>query len=114
MAQAENTRRWIVRTALVTSSTIATLIGAQMLITVDQTANAAQTQSAVVQTIANTTITHAAPSIVVLKQSGSVASVAEVPTTTPAQIAQQSQTQFQSQQPSIIQFPVRSRSRSTR
>ena len=50
MAQAENTRRWIVRTALVTSSTIATLVGAQMLITVDQTANAAQPQTAVVQT----------------------------------------------------------------
>ncbi len=113
MAQAENTRRWIVRTALVTSSTIATLVGAQMLITVDQTANAAQPQTAVVQTSANTTITHAAPNIVVVRQSGG-SSVAEVPTPAPAQITQLPQQQFQFQQPSIIQFPARSFSRSTR
>ena len=111
MAQADTTRRWFVRTALVTSSTIATLVGAQMLITVDQTANAAQPQSAVVQTSANLAITHAAPNIVVLKQSGSAASVAQVPTPQPTQITQQ---QFQFQQPSIIQFPARSFSRSTR
>lgn len=99
MANTERTRKLLVRTALVTSTTIATLLGAQNLAMLDArqlelTTTPATTNAVVVTTeplATPVTVLHAAPaleiqqvapSITILRQSGQVAPVNPVMTTT--------------------------------
>lgn len=111
MANGDRARRWLVRTALVTSSTVATLIGAQTLVAIDQPASEEQiqpaSQTALPEAAPSSVIIHAAPSIVIMRQSGNVPNVAQAPSVTPTQI-------MPPPQPRIIQQPVRPVSRSTR
>lgn len=90
MANTDRARKLLVRTALVTSTTIATLVGAQNLAMLDasqfsaaQTAvtenvaalppQATSSPVAVIRAAPEFTILQAAPSIIILRQSGKVA-----------------------------------------
>jgi len=78
MANMDRSKKLLVRTALVTGSTVATLIGAQSLALLDQRSFAVEAQTAAVPTVeavqlqqatATTEIIHEAPSIVILRGS---------------------------------------------
>src|SRR5664279_251297 len=74
MPNMSKSKQLLVRTALVTGSTVATLIGAQTLAMIDQhkavttvqPSDTAQTVETSLKTTTTTTIIHAAPSIVIL------------------------------------------------
>lgn len=133
MANTDRARKLLVRTALATSATIATLVGAQNLAMLDAS-QLNMTETAVAQnagevspvgtatpvTINHTapalTILHVAPGIVILRQSGQAA------TAKPVTVAANATGSFQPPvpaqvtvpQPVIVQQPIRQRSRSSR
>ncbi len=126
MSNSDRTRKLLVRTFLVTGSTVATIIGAQGLVTLDQqmfTAAAADTGADAVfadsseQGITNAapeiTINRAAPSIVILPQGQQAPQVvASAPT---IQLQQSvAQPQISAPQPIILRRTIPMRSRSTR
>lgn len=124
MANTDRARKLLVRTALVTSTTIATLIGAQNLAMLDasqlqatqtpltedvvaRSLNENNTPVPVIRAAPEVTILQAAPSIIILRQSG------EVATTLPA-IQPPNPAQISAPDPVIVQQPVTQQSRSTR
>ena len=124
MAPMDSAKRMLVRTSLVAGSTVATLIGAQTLITVDQhdaalkaataQVEALSTNANVSQTIVQPTVTtavvvhtaptiqiaHVAPSIIVVRQPGQVAANQSV------QAVAQQPTAVQIQSQAVIKPPV--------
>lgn len=133
MANTDRARKLLVRTALVTSTTIATIVGAQNLAMLDAnlllatetpgTENAialspstAVTPAEVVRAAPELTILQAAPSIIILRQSGEVSAALPVTGSTntnhtiqppiPAQIAAPA--------PVIVQQPAPQQSQSSR
>lgn len=133
MANTDRARKLLVRTSLVTSTTITTLIGAQNLAMLDvsqfKRAETPVTESTValspgetvtsavmIQATPTTTILQAAPSIIILRQSGEQSNVL------PASSSVNNTTTFQPPIPSqitvpnpvIIQQPVPQRSQSSR
>ncbi|MCL4876776.1 MAG: hypothetical protein KJ064_08965 [Anaerolineae bacterium] len=122
MANPDRTRKLLVRTALVTSTTIATIVGAQNLAMLDAnqflatetpvtenvialSPSATVTAAAVIRAAPEITVLQAAPSIIILRQSGQVSTTTIQPPT-PAQIA--------APDPVIVQQPVPQRSQSSR
>ncbi|MCA9904301.1 MAG: hypothetical protein KC547_10610 [Anaerolineae bacterium] len=129
MANADRTRKLLVRTFLVTGSTVATIIGAQTLVALDERtfANTADVNAdtalvdSSAQTITNAapeiTINRAAPSIVILRQGQQTPQVvASAPTVQLQQQPQISapQPQLNTQQQLTLQQLLSMRSRSTR
>ncbi|MBZ0301028.1 MAG: hypothetical protein K8J31_14870 [Anaerolineae bacterium] len=138
MANSDRARKLLVRTALVTSSTIATLVGAQNLAMLDNTQFAQNpttpdtvlelssedlaSDTAINNVAPELAIVRAAPSITIIRQSGQerTASLIQPPdpvaVATPQPVIVQPQPQVSAPQPVIIQSsqPARSRSRSTR
>ncbi len=124
MANSDRARKLLVRTALVTSTTIATLVGAQNLAMLDasqflatqapvtenvvaSSPNATNTPAAVIRAAPDLTILKAAPSVIILRQSGEAATTLPViQPPVPAQIA--------APDPVIVQRPATQRSRSSR
>ena len=132
MANTDRARKLLVRTALVTSTTIATLIGAQNFAMLDArdfqmdltpssepndvvvvTPAVTRTPVQVERAAPNITILHAAPSITILRQSGQittaqgvVANVTGIQPPVPAQIT--------APDPVVVQQPVPQRSRASR
>ncbi len=133
MANTDRARKLLVRTALATSTTIATLVGAQNLAMLDAnqflatetpanldgigvSPNATPTPVEIVQTAPEITVLHTAPSIIILRQSGEVSAALPVAGSSntnntiqppiPAQIA--------APDPVIVQQPVPQNSRSSR
>lgn len=123
MANTDRARKLLVRTALVTSTTIATLIGAQNLAMLDArafqgiemadtntdqeiivvTPDAIRTPLPVERAAPNMTILHAAPSITILRQSGQI-STSQTASTSPLSIQPPSPSSIQPP-PSSIQPP---------
>lgn len=101
MANTDRTRKLLVRTFLVTGSTVATIIGAQTLVALDERtfANAADVSAdaallgnstqAITNAAPGTTINRAAPSIVILRQGQQTPQV--VPNAPTVQLQQQPQ-----------------------
>ncbi|HEX2905790.1 MAG TPA: hypothetical protein VHO69_02940 [Phototrophicaceae bacterium] len=135
MANTDRARKLLVRTALVTSTTMATMIGAQNLAMLDAKqfqptvtpvvenvaalAPAATPTAviAVMQAMPEITIVRAAPSIIVLRQSGQVQALPPVVTsgTNPANgIQPPVPAQLAAPDPIIVQQPVPQVSQSTR
>lgn len=134
MANTDRARKLLVRTALVTTSTIATLIGAQNLALMDARAlmpaetvtdnnvvgampDAVQAPVPVTHSAPEITIMQAAPSITILRQAGQVSMAApavSAPTTT--SIQPPAPAQISAPAPVIVQQaqPVPQRSRSSR
>lgn len=133
MANTDRARKLLVRTALVTSTTIATIVGAQNLAMLDAnqflatatpstadgiafSPNTMPTPVEIVQTAPEITILQAAPGIIILRQSGEVSAAASVTgspnSSTPIQppIA----AQIAAPDPVIVQQPVPQRSQSSR
>ncbi len=133
MANTDRARKLLVRTALVTSTTIATIVGAQNLAMLDASQflatetpvtenvtalspNTTATPVEVVRAAPELTILQEAPSIIILRQSGEVSATRPVTGSTnnttpiqppiPAQIA--------APDPVIVQQPVPQQSRSSR
>jgi hypothetical protein len=124
MTNTDRTRKLLVRTALVTSTTIATIVGSQNLAILDANRFLATETPAAGTVIAPTpvevvlsapelTISQAAPSIIILRQSGTVRPVTgstnsntAIQPPVPAQIA--------APDPVIIQQPIPQQSRSSR
>lgn len=109
MANPDRTRKLLVRTALVTSTTIATIVGAQNLAMLDANQFLATetpvTENVIAPSPPEITVLQAAPSIIILRQSGQVSTTTIQPPT-PAQIA--------APDPVIVQQPVPQRSQSSR
>ena len=95
MANTDRARKLLVRTALVTSTTIATIVGAQNLAMLDASQflttetpvtdnvvalspSETNTPVAVIRTAPELTILQAAPSIIILRQSGEVSTALPV------------------------------------
>ncbi|MEQ8677224.1 MAG: hypothetical protein RLP44_09460 [Aggregatilineales bacterium] len=131
MANTDRTRKLLVRTALATSTTIATLVGAQnfaMLDTRDfqltdnellETVGINTTSDSTNMTIAHSapqiTIMHVAPSITVLRQSGqTTATTTQAVAMNPVNIQPPVPSQITVPQPVVVQQPRAQRSRSTR
>lgn len=128
MANADRTRKLLVRTFLVTGSTVATIIGAQTLVALDERtfANTADVNAdtalvdSSAQTITNAapeiTINRAAPSIVILRQGQQTPQVVASAPTVQLQQPQISapQPQLNTQQQLTLQQLLSMRSRSTR
>ncbi len=133
MANTDRARKLLVRTSLVTSTTIATIIGAQNLAMLDATQfkltetpmsesnvalspNETVTQAVVIQATPTTTILQAAPSIIILRQSGEQSPI--LPTTSSVNNSTTIQPPVPSQitvpDPVIIQQPAPQRSQSSR
>jgi len=128
MANTDRARKLLVRTALVTSTTIATIVGAQNLAMLDasqflatetpvaETPNVTDASVEIVRATPEITILQAAPSIIILRQSGEVSTALSMTSSTntnniiqppiPAQIA--------APDPVIIQQPVPQQSQSSR
>ncbi len=133
MANTDRARKLLVRTALVTSTTIATIVGAQNLAMLDAnqflmtetpmaenaialSPSALATSVEVIRAAPEITILQAAPSIIILRQSGEVSAALPVTGSTntnntiqppiPAQIA--------APDPVIVQQPVPQQSQSSR
>ena len=131
MANTDRTRKLLVRTALATSTTIATLVGAQnfaMLDTRDfqltdnellETVGINTTSDSTNMTIAHSapqiTIMHVAPSITVLRQSGqTTATTTQAVAMNPVNIQPPVPSQITVPQPVVVQQPRAQRSRTTR
>ena len=127
MANTDRTRKLLVRTALATSTTIATVVGAQNFAMLDtqqglfnNTPSAAQAPLPITHAAPNLTIMHVAPSITVLRQSGVVNTAASLPTPLPSSVPTQNlqapttSQQFSAPQPRIIRQPFVFRSFSSR
>jgi len=85
-AKMTSTKRFVVRTALVTSTTLATILGAQALASTDgagliQPTAGAPTEVAVAATSGSAQVVSAAPDIVILRRAGDQPASAQ--TTTP-------------------------------
>ena len=119
MANTDYARKLLVRTALVTSTTIATLVGAQNFAMLDARTfqltgtpltdhNSTQTSVSITQSAPQITIFHAAPGITVLRQSGQVnTTVAVQPVRTNTNTIQPPiPAQISAPQPIIIQQPA--------
>ena len=121
MANVDRTRKLLVRTALVTSSTIATLIGAQNLALLDTdqikqilaptieptaalslTSNLTSQAGATAQVSPTIEIVHAAPSITILRQAGQTGSIQPASTNQTA-IQPPNPVQLAAPQPVIVQ-----------
>jgi len=132
MANTDRARKLLVRTALVTSTTIATLVGAQNFAMLDArdfqidtspssepnevvvvTPAATRTPVAVQQAAPGITILQAAPSITILRQSGQVSTVQPV-TASVTSIQPPAPSQITAPNPVIIQQPAPQRSQSSR
>lgn len=131
MANSDRTRKLLVRTGLVTSTTIATLFGAQTLAMLDgsqfqdaQTAVSDHTIAAMPDSVSvpvarsapEITILHTAPSITVLRQPGTIEPPLNNQTTTTSTATS---TTIQPPAPSVsepvvVQQPSRQRSRASR
>lgn len=133
MANTDRARKLLVRTALVTSTTIATIVGAQNLAMLDAnqflatetpmaenaialSPNTTATSVEIVRATPEVTILQAAPSIIILRQSGEVSSVLPVTGSTNTNNTIQSPipAQIAAPDPVIIQQPVPQQSRSSR
>ena len=131
MANTDRTRKLLVRTALATSTTIATLVGAQnfaMLDTRDfqltdnellESVGINTTSDSANLTIAHSapqiTIMHVAPSITVLRQTGqTTATTGQAVAMNPVNIQPPVPSQITAPQPVVVQQPRAQRSRSTR
>lgn len=122
---ADRARKLLVRTALTTSATIATLVGAQSFAMLDADQFTAEETVATVssdpimQVAPEITIIRTAPSITILRQAGQTTSssatnnapVAAIQPPVPAQITAPQPVMAQ---PVVVQQPVRQTSRSTR
>lgn len=113
MAQTDRNRKLIVRTALATSSTIATLVGAQSLVMLD----AAQFQQDAALTAAetgaaNNEVISAAPGITILRQSGQNTTTQSNSAATTTSIQPPNPVQITG--PTIVQQPFSFRTRSSR
>lgn len=129
MSNTDRARKLLVRSALVTSATVATVIGAQNLATLDARELAltptplsdtvlveVSTPAAVERVAPSIIIQHAAPSIIVLRQSGqqnSAVSVIQSGATT-SSIQPPAPVQVTAPEPVIVQQPVVQSSRSSR
>ncbi|PJF43683.1 MAG: hypothetical protein CUN55_07805 [Phototrophicales bacterium] len=140
MTNTDRARKLLIRSALVTSTTIATLIGAQNLAVldarnfqVDTSLSSKSNEVGVVipsdmptpvqieQVAPSVTIQHAAPSVIILRQSGqlstskpSVANVTSIQPPVPSQIQPPVPSQINPPAPVVVQQPVQQRSRSSR
>ncbi len=116
MANMSKSKQLLVRTALVTASTVATLVGAQTLaltdlhpvVAVGQSSNTAQT---VETSLITTSIAHAAPSIVVIagnnQQTTNAGSAPSALIAPPVAQIDQSLSQFSQSSPiTVQQFPI--------
>lgn len=119
MSNSDRARKLLVRTFLVTGSTVATIMGAQGLITLDQQTLTGATSNAA----AADTITSAAPDITIASAAPSIVILPDDEETTPQVVAsaptiqlQQSTTQssITAPQPVTIQRAFTFTSRSTR
>jgi hypothetical protein len=103
------TKRFAVRLSLVTSSTVAMIIGAQSLATLDAV-NAAPTDSANTAVVQTTSIVQAAPSITILRHAATTAqaapSVSISPRSNGGQSAAQPPAQLAAPARSVMQPPV--------
>jgi len=119
MSNSDRARKLLVRTFLVSGSTVATIMGAQGLITLDQ-----QTLTGATSDVTTTaTITSAAPEITIASAAPSIVILPQSEETTPQVVAsaptiqlQQSTTQssITAPQPIVIQRAFTFSSRSTR
>ena len=141
MANTDRARKLLVRTALVTSTTIATLIGAQNLAMLDArdfqtetpapgtesnevvvvTPLATRTPAAIERAAPDITIMNVAPSITILRQSGQVntsqpvaASVTRIQPPAPSQITAPNPVVNAAPNPVVVPQPVPPRSQSSR
>jgi hypothetical protein len=136
MATTDRARKLLVRTAFVTSTTIATLVGAQNLAMLDakqllptdvnpnqSTTGLQATDTAVPLSITSTTtdatIVQAAPSITILRQSGQQAvfsqpTIPAVSNTNRATVIQPPSAQVAAPQAVVVQQAVRQRTRSSK
>lgn len=125
MANTDRARKLLVRTALVTSTTIATLVGAQNLAMLDANQflatetpvagnvpaplpNTLPTPAEVVRSAPEITILQAAPSIIILRQSGKVSTALPVTggTNTTTTIQPPIPAQIAAPDPVIVQQPA--------
>jgi hypothetical protein len=133
MANTDRARKLLVRTALVTSTTIATIVGAQNLAMLDAnqflatetpatadgiafSPNTMPTPVEIVQTAPEITILQAAPNIIILRQSGEVSAALPVTGSTITNNAIQPPipAQITAPDPVIVQQPIPQQSRSSR
>lgn len=136
MAATDRARKLLVRTAFVTSTTIATLVGAQNLAMLDakqflptetdsgQNTTALLTTntagpSSITSTAADTTIVQSAPSITILRQSGQQAVLSQttlpaVPKTNTTPVIQPPAAQVAAAQAVVVQQAAPQRTRSSR
>ncbi|MCC6613264.1 MAG: hypothetical protein IT320_07280 [Anaerolineae bacterium] len=123
MSNSDRARKLLVRTFLVSGSTVATIMGAQGLITLDQQTltSTASDVATVDSTASDITIAHTEPTIVILPddESAEPQIVASAPTIQLQQSTTQSsitapQSSITAPQPVIIQRSVPMTSRSTR
>lgn len=133
MANTDRARKLLVRTALVTSTTIATIVGAQNLAMLDASQFLAtqtpitdnvvafspsetNTPVAVVRSAPELTILQAAPSIIILRQSGEASAAPPVigSTITNNAIQPPIPAQITAPDPVIVQQPIPQQSRSSR
>lgn len=133
MANTDRARKLLVRTALVTSTTIATIVGAQNLAMLDASQFLAtqtpvtdnlvalspietNTPVAVIRDAHEITILQAAPSIIILRQSGEVSAALPVTgsTNTNNPIQPPVPAQITVPDPVIVQQPIPQQSRSSR
>jgi hypothetical protein len=133
MANTDRARKLLVRTALVTSTTIATLVGAQNFAMLDARSFQAATPDPVTQpndivvvtpvatrtpvfverAAPDITILHAAPSITILRQSGQI-TMSQPVTASVTSIQPPAPSQITAPDPVVVQQPVPQSSRSSR
>lgn len=119
MANTDRARKLLVRTALATSTTIATLVGAQNFAMLDSNsfqsvgnlpleniAVDANSPVTIEHVAPDITISHVAPTITVLRHSGQVANTSNTQSVV--------QSQVRAPQPVVVRQPRVQRSRSTR
>ncbi|MBZ0296692.1 MAG: hypothetical protein K8L99_29290 [Anaerolineae bacterium] len=124
MANTDRARKLLVRTALATSTTIATLVGAQNFAMLDarlfqpteltgQESAEAVTPASVTHSAPEISIIQTAPSVTVLRQSGQTNAAPSAGTTTTS-IQPPAPSRITVPQPVVVQRTVRQRSRSSR
>lgn len=133
MANTDRARKLLVRTALVTSTTIATLIGAQNFAMLDArnfqteatpsnepnevvvvTPVATRTPVPVERAAPDITIMNVAPSITILRQSGQANAVQPVAAANVTSIQPPAPAQIEAPSPVVVQQPIPQRSQSSR
>jgi len=118
MANPDRTRKLLVRSALVTSATIATFVGAQNLAMLDATRLEAMftpTPVPVVHAAPDLVIQQAAPSIIILRRAGQTGDVAVNPAASlPVVIQPPAPAEVAVPAPVIVQQPIIQSSRSSR